>query len=65
MSKSIFEKESKYENAKWWQKLFYTWTFDVIAASKERKLNKDDFGGMKEEDTINEKVKEITEAYDK
>ena len=44
--------------------MFYTWTFDVISASKERKLTKDDFGGIKEEDTIEEKVKQITEIYE-
>ena len=37
--------------------MFYTWTFDLIALSKERKLTNEDFGGIKEEDTIDEKVK--------
>lgn len=36
----------------------------MISASKERKLTKDDFGGIKEEDTIEEKVKQITEIYE-
>jgi hypothetical protein len=62
--KTIFDRESVYEKSSWLSRIFYTWTFDVIAASKQRKLTKEDFGGINEEDTIDEKVKQITDIYD-
>lgn len=45
--------------------MFHTWVFDIIATSKTRKLSPADFGGIKEEDTIDKKVDVITGLYDK
>ena len=45
--------------------MFHTWAFDIIAASKTRKLSAADFGGITEEDTIDKKVAVITGLYDK
>jgi len=44
--------------------LFHTWAFDIIKASKERKLTTEDFGGISKEDAIEEKVLKITNHYD-
>lgn len=45
--------------------MFHTWAFDIIATSKKRKLSTLDFGGIKQEDTIENKVEVITGLYDK
>lgn len=45
--------------------MFHTWAFDIIATSKKRKLSTLDFGGIKQEDTIEKKVEVITDLYDK
>jgi hypothetical protein len=62
--KTIFDRESVYGKSSWLSKLFYTWTFDVISASKQRKLTKEDFGGINQEDAVNEKVMQLTGIYD-
>jgi len=43
---TIFERGRVYEKSAWYQKLFHTWAFDIIKASKQRKLTTEDFGGI-------------------
>lgn len=55
---------SLYGNAKWYQKIFFGWSFPIIKIGNERKIKYADLGGLQPEDFIQTKVEKVKKIYE-
>jgi len=61
---SITERPSLIGSAKWYQKVWFSWAFPVIKRAGEKKLTIEELGGLREEDTIEYKLKKVEGIYE-
>lgn len=57
------ERPSILAGAKWYDKLFFSWTFKVITHAQTAQLKLEDLGGLRDEDLIQGKLVEVEEIF--
>lgn len=50
-------------NAKWHEKLFFNWVFNIIDYAQTNQLTMEDLGGLRDDDLIQGKLKKVEEVF--